>query len=54
MNRQVWAGAISKGPRGQVINTTFQNADSFAVQDAIGEAIVSFLQSIPGIFTIAN
>eukprot|EP00026_Physarum_polycephalum_P014793 Phypoly_transcript_15348.p1 GENE.Phypoly_transcript_15348~~Phypoly_transcript_15348.p1 ORF type:complete len:295 (+),score=37.20 Phypoly_transcript_15348:87-887(+) len=47
-NRQVWIAAVPRGPNGQVINTTFQNADSFSVQDALGETICTFLGCIPG------
>jgi hypothetical protein len=53
-NRQLWIAAVARGPNGQAINTTFQNADSFSVQDALGETICMFLGCIPGMLGEVN
>lgn len=44
---QVWAGGISCGPAGNILNSTFKNAETFQFQDALGQTVLEACRVIP-------
>ena len=41
---QVWVGTVSKGPRGGSLLGSYQNSETYAYQDEIGEVVLKVCQ----------
>lgn len=47
VRRQVWAGAISHGADGCMLQATFKHADTPAFQDSVGSSVVAVCKVVP-------
>lgn len=47
VRKQVWAGAISNGADGTVLQATFKHADTAAFQDSVGASVVAVCKVVP-------
>ena len=43
----VWVGTLKHGPHGAVLSGTYQNAETLAYQDQIGEVTLRVLELVP-------
>ena len=46
-HKQVWAGAIGKGPDGATLQATYKQANTNAFQDSIGRSAVEICKVVP-------
>lgn len=47
VRRQVWAGAISHGADGCMLQATYKHADTPAFQDSVGSSVVAVCKVVP-------
>lgn len=48
MRKQVFAGAIMRGPGGVDLSSTYRNQQEFKYQDSMGQLLLQYAQVIPG------
>lgn len=47
VKKQVWAGAISHGADGSLLQATYKHADTAAFQDSVGQSVVAVCKVVP-------
>ena len=47
VQKQVWAGAISHGADGTLLQATYKHADTAAFQDSVGQSVVAVCKVVP-------
>ncbi|XP_013379461.1 Fanconi anemia group J protein homolog [Lingula anatina] len=45
--KQVWVGTVTRGPGGHPLQATYQNTETFAFQDELGQLVLSVCQTVP-------
>jgi fanconi anemia group J protein len=47
LQRQVWAGVLSRGPAGPPVEATYKHTDTLVFQDSVGAAVLEVCRTVP-------